>query len=285
MHDSLRLGEGLVSHIVLRGTYLPDTVRCATGNDFRPPSYLEHEDYDYVEFSIALNCYVDVKVGAYVLGEGPPILTVLRFWYSYWEGGLADIAAEEGLTEQQYVEDLITRLENDDYLGALEGREVALFLGPALRVSTEVWQVFGVWDIQRQKDGTAAAIHPHRDIWRLREPNLYHAHLSELEMPLPAFTQAVRTAHQARVTEHGGRTGADLDLPMLLTDANKLREYYVTVGAYDHPDGPPVKPPPAPGLDDPAPNLPADDATPAPSPTPPGGLEDPAPTPAPQDDG
>ena len=275
----------MVSHIVLRGTYIPDTVRCATGSRYRPPSYLEHEEYDYIEYALILNCYVDVQVGAYVLGEGPPALTVLVYWYLYWEGEFANIAAEEGITEQQYMEDLITSLENDDYLGAIEGREVVSFLGPDLNVATEVWQTISTWDVQRLKDGTAAAIHPQRDTWRRREPNLYHAHRSELEMALPAFTQAVRTVHQSRVAEHGGRTGADLDLPMLLTDANKLREYYVTVGAYDHPDGPPVKPPPAPGLDDPAPNLPADDATPAASPTPPGGLEDPTPTPAPRDDG
>ena len=43
---------------------------------------------------------------------------------------------------------------------------------------------------------------------------------------MPAFTQAVTTAHQARVTEYGGRIGADEDLPMLLTDTNRLRQYF-----------------------------------------------------------
>ena len=36
----------------------------------------------------------------------------------------------------------------------------------------------------------------------------------------------------------------DDTLPMLVTDANLLRQYYTDIGAYDQPDGPPVQPPP-----------------------------------------
>ena len=67
-------------------------------------------------------------------------------------------------------------------------------------------------------------------------------------MELSAFTQAVTAAHQARMAGNGGRIGADESLPMLVTDANKLRQYYTDVGAYAHPDGPPAQPPPPCGL-------------------------------------
>ena len=58
---------------------------------------------------------------------------------------------------------------------------------------------------------------------------------------------------------------------MLLTDVHDLREYYVNVGAYDHPDGPPAQPPPVPGEGDPVPEVGVDDSTPEPTPTPLGG--------------
>ena len=69
-------------------------------------------------------------------------------------------------------------------------------------------------------------------------------------MELPAFTEAVTTANQARVAEYGGRTGPDPSFPMLVTDANQLRQFFTVVGAYDHPDGPPDQPPPVPAAGD-----------------------------------
>ena len=63
-------------------------------------------------------------------------------------------------------------------------------------------------------------------------------------MELPTFTQAVVVAHEARMSANGGRTQPNPAYPMLVTDANRLRDYYVEVGAYDHPDGPPSQPPP-----------------------------------------
>ena len=67
-------------------------------------------------------------------------------------------------------------------------------------------------------------------------------------MEMPAFTQAVVAANQARITEYGGRTAAGEGYPMLVTDANRLSQFMTDIEAYDHPDGPPVQPQPACGL-------------------------------------
>ena len=72
-------------------------------------------------------------------------------------------------------------------------------------------------------------------------------------MELPAFTSAVTAAHNARVSEYGGRIAPANDegkrpgavLPMLITDANRMSNYYIATGAHSHPDGPPAKPIPA----------------------------------------
>ena len=248
-----------IPHIVLRGTYIPDTARCTAGNPFHVPSYQEP---GYFQHSILLQCFADVRVNGYILGEGPDRLTVQVSFLHYWDGYYAQEAASLGMTEQellnQFLEVFVVILkEGYGRTGeGIYGREVVLFIGPGSNHATEVWQVYETWDVQRQADDTVIVVHPHRDSWRAARPDDYQTHRSQLEMELPAFTQAVTTAHQARVTEYGGRIApADIqsraegvDLPMLVTDANQLRQFYTDTGAYDHPDGPPSQPPPPCGL-------------------------------------
>ncbi len=234
-----------VTHFVLRGTYLPGTVRCTVGDRFRPPPYLLDE-FVYTANSRSFKCYVDVRANAYVIGSGPPNLTVLAFRYAYFDGQYASLVGE-GRTEQEVIEELRHQFETaiNSYF---PGREHVIFLGPSVDISSEAWRFMGYWDIQQTNGDAAIAVHPRRDLWASTRPVDYRTHLSTLEMPLPAFTQAVTAAHQARVAEYDGRIGADADLPDLLTNANDLREYYIDVGAYDHPDGPPTQPPPPCGL-------------------------------------
>ena len=131
---------------------------------------------------------------------------------------------------------------------------MVLFVGPAVDASTEVLQVFFTWDVQRRGDDTAIAVHPFRDAWRRNDD--FQTYRSQVEVELPAFTQAVATANQARVAEYGGRVApSDIDgrvdgveVPMLVTDANRLRDFYTAIGAYSHPDGPPALPAPPCGL-------------------------------------
>ena len=235
---------GLVAHVALRGTYLPNTLRCTHGNPYRLPSYSKYEEPTELVQLLSINCYVDVRVGAYVLGNGPPSLTVKRYHFKYHEGYFAQIAEGEGKTEEEYIEDFRQLLETDEYIGGIEGREEVLFLGPDATTSTDVWEAIVIWDVQRREDGTVIAVHPERDLWRRFRPDDYQTHRSVLELELPVFTQAVTMARQERVTEYGGRIGADPSLPMLVTDASQLRQYFISVGAYDHPDGPPAQPPP-----------------------------------------
>jgi hypothetical protein len=250
-----------VTHLALRGTYLPGTLRCTTRDPFRPPAYLL-DDFGDTSTERSFKCYVDVRVNAYILGSGPATLTALLLKYHYSE--------HEGEDITDFVEDTKQLLE--EYVSNLFlGREHVLFLGPTADLSSEAWRVIRYWDVQQGKDGTIIAVHSDRDHWRSFRPHDYGAYRSALEMELPAFTQAVTTANEARVSEYGGRIGADPSLPMLLTDAHQLREYYTNTGAYDHPDGPPAQPPPVPGDGDPLPEVGVDDSTPGPTPTPPGG--------------
>ena len=241
-----------VGHLVLRGTYLPGTVRCVNnGVRSRFPLYAASTGLAGSAGTVSINCYVDVRVNAYVLGSGPPTLTVLVYDRFYgFEGAqerMEEIEDWRGSLERALITggDGIRHYE-DIPEGGIESREMMLFVGPSVDVSAEAWEVFFTWDVQRREDDTAIAVHPHRNGWRGNDA--YQAFLPRLEMEIPAFTQAVATANQARIVEHGGRTAADEGYPMLVTDANRLTQFMTDIGAYDHPGGPPVQPPPPCGL-------------------------------------
>ena len=256
LRNLFRYGRTFITHIVVRGTYLPDTERCTTDNPYRPASYLSYEQYDGLINAFLIYCYVDLQVADYILGNGPSTLTVQRHFYTYGVGAAqaAYIEAELGISERAFFEDFSQRLEGDEYMGGIVGREEVLFIGPAASLSVEVWQAFTIWDVQQQEDGTVIAVHPHRDLWRSLRPDDYLTHQSKLEMELPDFKEAVTEAHQARVDEYDGRIGPEdiggmvegVELPMLISNVDELDEYYTAVGSYDHPDGPPSQPPPVP---------------------------------------
>ena len=231
-----------VPHLVVRGTYLPGTVRCTAGSVFRQSPYLpDVVDYDVDHRSI--KCYIDVRANAYVLGSGSSALSILVLGSTYRDNRYITFL-KKNQTEQDLIEEEMHRLEGlINYLHL--GREHMLFIGPDSDLSSEAWLLMEYWDVQRREDGIAIAVHRERNEWRRYQPHNYLTHRSVLEMELPAFTQAVTMAHQDRITEYGGRIGADPSLPMLVTDTSQLRQYFISVGAYDHPDGPPAQPPPS----------------------------------------
>ena len=150
--------------------------------------------------------------------------------------------------------------------GGIRGKEVILFLGPSINPATEAWQVFQTWDVQRKHDGAVVAVHPHREAWKLSRNYSDALHGPLLEVELPRFRKEVMEASQARLEAFDGRIGMDATLPMLVLDINDLDEFMAGTGAYDHPDGPPVQPPPVPDEDDRVPDVVELPVLPAPTP-------------------
>ncbi len=249
-----------VPHIVLRATYLPGTVRCAT-TVFRPRPYHGPEVYRFLRGSPMLMCYADVRVNAYILGSGPPTLTVKvthDFYPETWEE--EEIQEMIHLWEQELNEGG-WGVEHHYETEAIPGREAIMFIGPAVGIAVEVWEVFGTWNIERRDDGTVIAVHPLRDYYSLEQ------HRDALEIELPSFRQQVIEAQAARVEANEGRILPEPGHPMLLTDVHYLRQFFTEVGAYGDitPDNGtdetfmPVMPPPVPPWTCPA-NLETDQA-------------------------
>ena len=243
-----------VSHIVIRGTYIPNTIRCVSGIRFHAPSY---EELGYFHNTTLMQCFADVRVNAYILGSGPIQLTVVLDFYHYWEG----VSGQDAIEEITFLTELgfelgrySTGLRFDTSTVGLGGREVILFVGPSHNHAVEAWQIFGMWDVQRREDDTFIAVHPAADYWKQVRSDEYETQRSALEIELSTFTTVVSNAHSARVTDYNGRIAPSdidgkkegVDLPMLISDANRLTQFYTDAGAYDHPDGPPSPPPSVP---------------------------------------
>ena len=233
IRDDLDGGQGTGSegHIVVRAHFIPDTARCTQHHGYRHQAYRAVDDRD----AWVLKCYADIHVASYIVGTGPPTLTLVIGHMtrpSRSDLPMPNFGAAGGV-------------EGD----GLSGIESVLFLGPAREFSTESWEVFAVWDLERQTNGRVTVVHLFRDYW-LREDEAYRP---EVEMTPIQFTLEARKAHQSRLTDYGGLIDKDAmfvpndALPHLVLDANKLHDFYVETGAVNHPDGPPGQPPPVPG--------------------------------------
>ena len=229
-------------HIVLRGAYLPGTVRCADRGSTsvtRPTLGMRmFRHFAPVQF---IYCYVDVRVNAYILGSSPPTLTVLVHPELYWEGESPDAVEElRSSIERVLVEG------GFHYRVSVSPRAASLVVKrsvprPVARCLGRV--VVGLLDLGRGAAGgtrhggrrsSPPAILGKSTRLRLRR---------RLSVRLGAGVARLRPSGgrgpQARVTEYGGRIFTGSTFPMLVTDTNQLRQYTTEVGAYNHPVPPP----------------------------------------------
>ena len=252
-----------LSHIVLRGTFLPNTVRCDyDGRYVRFQPYINH--YGWLEIN-SVKCYVDVRVNEYILGSGPPILTVLRFQYAFGGGTPERIETIRSTIERLFIEGgsettSPRAMRHDFYVseGGIGGIEQILFIGPSSDASAETWEVFDTWSLEQREDGTVVAIHPYAGSWQQLDPELYEEKRSTLFEPtLATLKTGITTAHNTRSAESGGKIAPATETyelregavwPSFQTDGNMLSAFYAETGADMHEDGPPETPPAPCGL-------------------------------------
>ena len=238
-------------HIVVRGTVLPNTTRC----ELYPIRSFDLEDLGFLEGIDVYHCFADAQINEYIVGEGPPELTVTLHRESVPLGDQRD-------DWPNIKDDIIMNYLNDPQTRtaeAYEGRELVMFLQPAGSISIETWTrgwQFSMWFIQRVGDEIRAVAsdirHAFNDEQRAR-----------LDLPLAELVEGLKQAAEERTTITGGRIGIRRSLPMFITDANKLADYYQITGTkYYSTGGTTVLPPPVPGEDDPDPGtIPADEGT------------------------
>ncbi len=245
IRDMLTSLPSHTAHMVVRGTYLPDSIRCtADGEEIRLQAWKPERSHWLFSNGTMVKCFADMRVNDYIVGSGPAELTV---WVTYYLYGLSEHAAQ-GERYRSEVERVVAEggkfYEVEVVDGGITGREVIVALSPAWDTRTAAWRVGPTWDIQRRGEDIVA-IHPQASHFF---GDNYRDNKAALVMSVPALTAAMETAHAAHVTEHGGRIGEDAALPMLVDDADGLTAYITEViptPAAGSPLKPPTTPPPA----------------------------------------
>ena len=238
-------------HIVVRGTVLPKTTRC----ELYPIRSFDLEDLSYLEGIDVYHCFADVQINEYIVGEGQPELTVSLHQESVPLGDRRDDwPSIKDEIIMNYLNDPQTRTAE-----AYEGRELVMFLQPNSSISIETWTrgwQFSMWFIQRVGDEIRAVASDIRYAFNDEQR-------ARLDLPLAELVEELKRAAEERTTITGGRIGVSLSLPMFITDANKLADYYQVTGTkYYSTGGTTVLPPPVPGEDDPDPGtIPTDEGT------------------------
>lgn len=240
-------GDGPMNvHIVVRGTVKANTTRCDIYNA-KVANYVVKEykrtrvvDQYLVDFS-DYSCFAEVAVKEYIVGEGPPTITVITNQMGFHKSYL-DSEGELSDSQLEYY-DIKTKAI------AYEGREIIFFLGLAWSIEVEAWSGLGggnMWFLQHTEDGIRAIAdyYPYA---------VLEEHRQKLNLPLDEMIKDIKQAARNRDNITGGRIGIDPNLPMYITDANELRDHYIAVGAvYDDSDRATRLPPPVSGGGEPA---------------------------------
>ena len=233
------------THLVLRGVVQDGSTRC----DYYPivfPNFVAdsmkeprfEQLYDY-------HCFVDVAVREYIVGEGPPVMTISVNRYPITRYVIDELGKDP---------EEVSNNPRSWTAGAYEGKEMVVFLSTPVTFAVETWAVANVWFVQRTDENLIQAVSLDRDVAPdyLKEQKI---------MPLQELVQRAKQAAEERNMLTNGRLGIDPRLPLLITDAYDLREYYENAGAvYGAVEGATVLPPPVPGEDDTAPpTIPTDE--------------------------
>ena len=233
------------THLVLRGVVQDNSTRC----DYYPimfPNFVAdsmkeprfEQLYDY-------HCFVDVTISEYIVGEGPPVMTISVNRYPITRYVIDELGRDP---------EEVSNNPRSWTAGAYEGKEMVVFLSTSMTFAVETWAATNVWFVQRTDENLIQAVSLDRDVTP--------AHLQDQKiMPLQELVQRAKQAAEERNILTNGRLGVNPRLPLLITDAYDLREFCEDAGAvYGTVEGATVLPPPAPGEDDPAPpTIPTDE--------------------------
>ena len=232
----------MTPHIVVRATGLPDTTRCDGLYPVRIANFLPEDSW--LSNLFRYYCFTDFKINEYIIGDGPPKLTI-----KHATGRVSLLDPDDVETvDEQWVKETFD-LPEPERGSRFQGRELVMILGLPENYSVETWSprgyYYSMWYITRENN-ELRAISTAMDRWA-RTPE----HRQQMNRPLDELIREIKQAIETRTVQTGGRIGLDPSLPMLITDANNLQDFYQTVGAVYEGEDATVLPPPVPGQEDP----------------------------------
>ena len=236
------LDPGAAPHMVVRSTGIPDTARCDGLYPVKTPNYRPVDEG--LKHSFRYYCFMDFRINEYIIGDGPPTLTM-----KMTTGNINLLNPEDWKTvDEQWVRETFD-LPNPDSATIYEGKEYIIMIGVATNYAVEHWAqkgyYYSTWQIIREDNelrAVSTAINRHA-----RTPEQHQA----LNRPLDDVLREIIEAVETRTTVNEGRIGPDPNLPEIITDANNLQDYYKALGLVYEGENATVLPPPVPGAEDP----------------------------------
>ena len=223
----------IVPHIAIRGLVQVGSTRCDLYM-FKKLSYVT----SYLGGPPYYYCFVDITVHDYIVGEGPDELTVAMHREVV-------ILYPDQLENWLNIRDefVMNRLEDPQSrtAAAYEGREMVLLLRTPYTTTVETLARSGelgtVWFLQRDGEDEIRAVD--QATWLVIDELQSH-----FDLPLSELEARIKKAAENRSAVTEGRIGVDTSLPMLVTDANQLQDFFVSVGAVYEGEDATVLPPP-----------------------------------------
>ena len=148
------------SHVVLRGTVLPDTTRCGSYiTIFHAWTYQNGEKaYDS---GLDVNCFVDVDVRDYIFGKGPSRVTIIAHREMTYGSIDSILRLRDDYDPTRIRTDVLENVKNKT-VAQFEGGEWVFFLSNALNEFVEAWGVYSYWDVQRDESGQVVVVSRHK---------------------------------------------------------------------------------------------------------------------------
>ena len=237
-----------IPHIAIRGAVQNGTTRC----ELYPYNRLSYRNPLFTKGLRYYYCFADISVREYIVGEGPDELTVIMHREVVWIS--REQFADWLNIRDKYVVDVLEDPQSRTS-AVYEGKEMVLLLDVPLTVAVESWSRKGswgtVWFLQRNEEGEIRALEQDVELAQIYEQIDPDFLLSEFDLPLSELVERIKEAAENRAVVTEGRIGLDSALPLLVTDANRLQDFYGAVGAVYEGDDATVLPPPVPGGDEP----------------------------------
>ncbi len=236
VYDLFTSGESIVANVVVRGMWVPDSIRC----EMYPIVHgyeLSHPRPDWMRETM---CFRDFGVSDYIVGKGPKKITIIwrnRLSYGHEHSTEAELERWSEDTSDEIIRSTI----------ADEPREKIYSLAPHLNnLAYVTWRGWIGWDIERDVDGEPTVVSGWLDYLAELGREITQQHIDHLTWPLEEFERRTGAYHETRTLDRGGGPYGEHRIVTDIYDIHRFHGEDVKP-AYGF-NGPiSVPPPPAPG--------------------------------------
>ena len=232
----LASSESFTTHVLMRGVWIPDTVRC--------------ELYPYVigykssskrrDGAYETKCFRDFAVSGYIIGEGPERVTLIWGGTSHYPSNFSSRGELEDLSRKSAGKTIQSAK-------AEHPREWILTLTPTFaNVAHSSWMGNYSFYVERDARGEPKVASTWLDYYRVERREITQQHLDQFTWTLEEFERRAAEFHENRPTMEGPEWDSNHRIVTDIFDihrfhAEDLKRYHEGTDAI------PALPPPAPG--------------------------------------